>query len=922
MMQYFLDKIAERLVSKYPNKMDNIAVVLPNKRAIVFLKNYLSHYIEKPQFLPQFFSIDEFIGYISELEIIDDISLQFQLYNSYLKNPPEKKEPFSDFLRWSRIILQDFNEVDRNLVDACSIFSNLKDVKKLENWEIDNWSLANDNLSESQKVHISFYNHIYSWYEEFRKILFDNNIAYQGMAYKKAAQDISQKNLDWEKVWFVGLNALTKSEQQIIDYLKKEDVARVFWDADKFYYNNDLHEAGGFLRQQRERWHEIDFDGVGDYFSKRKEVFNIIGCPKNVAQANVLSQILFKLPCNEIENSDTAVVLSNEGLLSPVLNHLPDTVKKVNVTMGTPLRSTSLFSFIETFFHMHLHAEEYKKKAFYYKDVITFLQHPYTFKLFNKEDLFTCKDDIIKKNLIFITPDYLSNKFSDLDKIFKLWGNIDDAISILFTLIDALRDTIVNKEIIDAEILYSFYQCLTLIDNEVNKISFSIDIKTLYVLLEEIVSKKAIPFQGEPLEGLQVMGILETRTLDFKNVIILNANEGYLPQLKSFNSFIPYDLRKYFGIPVNSDKDAVFSYHFYRLLQRASRVFLIYDTEPDNFGSGEKSRFITQLETEYTSSVIRNYIFSSDGFQLTNSKDILIKKDLVLKDILNWFDNGVSPSALIRYNNCSLSFYYYYLAKIRIDDEIAEFADNSVIGESIHKALELHLPIGKITKEHYKSIKNTIVDSVEDNFKKALQQDKVIEGRNYLNLQVAKKMVKDFLLMEKNLVLQLALENKNLTIIEKELELASTICVDGHNVHLKGIADRIDVLEDTIRIVDYKTGKITKEDLYCKDLSMLKDIKKSKALQVLMYAYLYLKNHPEALDKEVVAGGYSLKNLKDGLLLLSVDKNNIRYINQELLNEFEYILKDILQTILNNDFVKTTDLQRCKWCEYRNICNR
>ncbi|MEE2954237.1 MAG: PD-(D/E)XK nuclease family protein [Bacteroidota bacterium] len=921
-MKYFLDKIAERIISKYPEDMDRIAVVLPNKRAIVFLKNYLSNYLEKPQFLPRFFSIDEFIVYISGLEIIDNISLQFQLYNSYLINPPEKNESFSEFLRWSQVLLQDFNEVDRNLVDACSIFSNLKDVKKLENWEIDNWSLSQDVLSDTQKFHISFYQHIYNWYQEFRKILLHNNVAYQGMAYRKAAEDIVNKNLNWEKIWFVGLNALTKSEQHIIDYLKKEDIARVFWDADKFYYNNELHEAGGFLRKQRKRWHEIDFDGVGDYFSIPKEVFNIIGCPKNVAQTNALSQILSKLPYDEIKNSDTAVVLANEGLLYPVLNHFPEIIDKVNITMGAPLRNTSLFSFIDTFLNMHLHANDYKKNKFYYKDVIAFLQHPYTFKLFDKEDLFKCKDDIVKKNLIFINSDYLSSRLPDLNLIFNLWETISDALSSLFLLVDALRDSIINKEILDAEILYNFYKCLTLINNQVNNVSFKIDIKTLYVLLKEIVSKQTIPFQGEPLEGLQVMGVLETRTLDFKNVIILSSNEGYLPQLKSFNSFIPYDLRKYFGIPVGSDKDAVFSYHFYRLLQRASRIFLLYDTEPDNFGSGEKSRFIQQLEAEYTTSVIKNYIFHSDRFQLTNSEDIFISRNSVAKEISAWFLSGVSPSALNRYNNCSLSFYYYYLAKIRRDDEVEEFADSSVLGESIHKALELYLPLGNITAEAYRNIKNDIINSIEDNFKQILKQDKIIEGKNYLNLQVAKKMAKDFLLMEEQLVHQFALEGKHLHIIEKELELTSKICIDGHDVNLKGVVDRIDVLGDTIRIVDYKTGRVTKEDLYFKDFGMLKDPKKSKALQVFMYAYLYLKDRPETLDKKVIAGNYSFKNLQHGLLSLSIDKNNVRYINQEVLNEFEYILKDILQTILNNDFVKTTDLQRCKWCEYRNICNR
>lgn len=922
-MQYFLDKIAERLIKKFPNNMQKVAVILPNKRAIVFLKHYLSKYIDQPKFLPHFFSIDEFVFYLSELEIIDNISLQFCLYNSYLSNPPKKIDSFSEFLRWSQMLLQDFNDIDRNLVDPKSLFSNLRDVKQLENWGLDNWSLTENSLSTSQEEFIDFYSHILSWHTKFNQILLKKNYGYQGMAYKKAVNDIPHKNLDWEKIWFVGLNALTKSEQDIIDYLKKKDIARVFWDADRFYYNNHLHEAGEFLRKQRERWHEIDFDGVGDYFSKPKESIEVIGCPKNVAQANTLSQILAKLDPKETVNSDTAVVLANEGLLFPVLNNLPYTVNKVNVTMGAPLKNTTLFSFIDIFFSMQLHAFQYDKQAFYYKDVISFLEHPYSLKIFSQTDLFKCKQNIIVDNLIFVSPEYLSNKLSSLDSIFNLWLNPSDALITLSLLVETLKESVINQEkIIDTEILYNFYRCLLLIKNEVNLASFEIDLKTLYVLLKDIVSKQKIPFQGEPLEGLQVMGILETRTLDFKNVIILNTNEGYLPQLKSSNSFIPYDLRKYFEMPINSDKDAVFSYHFYRLLQRASKVFLLYDTEPDNFGSGEKSRFITQLESEYTVSNIKNYVFTSDQFQLTNSQDFLIDGNSVLKEISDWCNNGVSPSALNRYNNCSLSFYYYYLAKIKQDDEVEEFADNSVLGRSIHKALELHLPIGPIAQKDYGRIKDSVLLSVEQNFKELLQQDEIDSGKNYLNLQVAKKMVKDFMAMEERLISKSALEGLTLSIIEKELKLTSKICVEGYNVNLKGIADRIDVLGDVVRIVDYKTGKVVEQDLYFKNLDILKEPKKSKALQVLMYAYLYIKNRPEFLNKKVIAGNYSLKNLKNGFLPLAEDKNNVRYINKDLLDEFEIILKQILQSILNNDFVRTTDIQRCKWCEYKNICNR
>ena len=281
----FLEKIAERLLNKYPQSMEGIAVVLPSKRAVVFLKYYLSKIIDKPVFLPEFYSIEEFIEKISGLKVLDNISLQFRLYNSYKKYPPKNADSFNDFIKWSNVLLHDFNEIDRNLVDAESIYFNLKNVKDLENWSVDNWSLSNQILSEMQSDYVSFYEGMLLWYKDFYLSLTHENLAYQGMAYKQAADKISTITIEWEKVWFVGLNALTKSEYQILDVLKDKNIARVFWDADKFYFDNQMHEAGGFLRKQSKRWSEIDFEGVGDYFSASKASFNVIACPKNISQA-------------------------------------------------------------------------------------------------------------------------------------------------------------------------------------------------------------------------------------------------------------------------------------------------------------------------------------------------------------------------------------------------------------------------------------------------------------------------------------------------------------------------------------------------------------------------------------------------------------------------------------------------------------
>ena len=360
----FLEKIADRLLHKFPDNMENLAIILPSKRAVVFLKHYLSKKIERPVFLPDFYSIEEFIESLSGLQVLDNISLQFRLYETYLRFPPKQKDTFDNFLRWSNVLIHDFNDIDRNLIDAKSIYTNLTKVKELESWSVEDWSFSNSSLTNMQLDYINFFESMLDWYNDFSCSLLEDNLAYQGLAYKTAAQKIRSLEIRWDKVWFVGLNALTNSEQEIIDYLKKEDLARVFWDADKFYYDNPLHEAGSFLREQRERWSEIDFKGVGDYYQIKKDKFNVIACPKNISQAKVAAEVITSLSQDDLENSRTAIVLADENILYPVLHNLPSQVKQLNVTMGSPIKNTPLFAFVDLLFSVQINVKKYKKGMF------------------------------------------------------------------------------------------------------------------------------------------------------------------------------------------------------------------------------------------------------------------------------------------------------------------------------------------------------------------------------------------------------------------------------------------------------------------------------------------------------------------------------------------------------------------------------
>ena len=935
-MNPFLDKIAERLLYKFPDDMENVAVILPNKRAIVFLKHYISKKITKPKFLPHFFSVEEFVEHLTGLKVLDNISLQFFLYRSYLLYPPKKVDSFDDFLNWSNVLLHDMNEVDRNMVDPKAIFSNLTKIKELESWNIEDWSLANENLTNEQENFIAFYQRIYSWYVDFNKSLLKQNYAYQGMAFRKVAEEISHISIPWKKVWFVGLNALTRSEQKIIEYLKQKDIARVFWDADVFYYNNPKHEAGEFLRKQKERWDEIDFHGVGEYYSKPKKRFDVVACPRNISQAKVAGKVLSELSIDDLNASNTAIVLADEGLLYPVLNNLPTNIRKFNVTMGSPLQNTSLFAFIDTMMTMQMNANYYNKKVFYYKDVHRFLEHPYFLKICDKNEVYKLKNIINHNNFIFLNNKFIIKNLSkkEIHSLFAIWKKSGDVIESFYLIVELLRKLLVEKKgTIESEILLSFYTCIMILENLIRESNFEIELQTLQKILKQIIAKEVIPFQGEPLDGVQLMGILESRTLDFKNVIMLSVNEGKLPKRKSVNSFIPYDVKKFFEMPTYSESDAVFAYHFFRLLQRAENITLTYNTDTDHFAVGEKSRFITQLLFEYSASPIKEYVFKGEQLQLLMSNDIIIKNEKLDNEIANWAENGVSPSALNKYINCSLAFYYYYLANIKKDDEVDEFADASHLGVAVHNSLDKIYKKVTLSKQQIDQWQIEILNQIQLEYLDILNSINLDEGKNYLSLEIAKKLTIEFLKLEKRQIEILSRKGKKITIKGLEEKLKDSITVNGTKFRLQGRVDRIDEAGEFLRIIDYKTGKVESTELTFFDWEELsKNNKKGRVFQLLMYAYLYLRKYPDYLKKKIVVGNFSFKNLKDGLICVSKNIKNkegkrsyhkeLLLINKKVLQRFEEQLINILEKIQTDDFTKTNDKKVCEWCDYKLICNR
>ena len=919
-MKPFLEKIAERLIRKFPENLDSISVVLPSKRSVVFLKNYLSTKISKPIFLPMFFSIEEFIENISGLKVLDNVSLQFYLYQSYLDSSKGKVDSFSEFLDWGNVLLQDFNDIDTNMVDSKSLFTNITNIKELDNWELEQWSFANKKLTDSQKNYMEFFASLHEIYKNFKQKLISKNYAYQGLANFIAAEKIKDIHIEWNRVWFVGLNALTKSQHLIIDDLKERDVARVFWDADKYYFDNPEHEASYFLKQQKHKWSEIDFEGIGDYMSFPKNKFQVISCPQNIAQAQVMSKVLSALTDDDLHNSKTAIILADEGLLFPVLNNIPKEVKKLNVTMGSPFKITPFFSFINNFLLLKIKSIRNKKNGFYYKDLFLLLDDPYFKKLVDSQSLKKIKGYIINNNLIFINENEIFN-FLDREtfqSIFTIDTDVNDTILQIKLIISLLMKCFIrDKSIIDIEVLMSFSQSIEVVQRLFSDFNFNLDLTTLLSIIERVVSKEIIPFKGEPLEGVQLMGILESRALDFENIIILGVNEGILPKGKIINSLIPYELKRFFKIPSYLERDAIFSYHFYRILQRAKNITLTYNSSLDDFGVGEKSRFITQLLSEYKTSKIDEFIFYDNDIRLDPIKPFIISSNSINEEILKWASNGVSPTAINMYKLCSIEFYFHYLLKIREPIQIDEYADNSLMGSAIHNFLEVFYPTDSITTKNFLNYEDKIRDSLNSFYKKHLSANNFNKGKNYLSLKVAEKLLKDFIIYEEEL-----LKENNIQILYKEKELILDFKVNEYNFKLIGNIDRIDLFNNSLRIIDYKSGKNnSNSELVFSDWDEVSDNpKKDKVFQLLMYSYLFLKNNPRFLNTNIIVGIYFLRDLKKGLVPLQ-KKGGFKFDN-DFIKNFEIQLHRIFERMIKDDFKENDDYKLCEFCNSLEITGR
>ncbi|MBA6156866.1 PD-(D/E)XK nuclease family protein [Tenacibaculum sp. S7007] len=916
-MQSFISETLDTIL-KTTKSFENVVFVLPSQRAGVFVKQIFKNKISAG-FLPRIVNIGDFVEEVSELKKVDSVQLLFHFYTIY-KEIEEDPDTFDVFSSWAFTVIQDFNEIDQHLINTREIFVYLRDVHRLKKWSVK----GEFTETELIKDHFSFMEKLNKFYDAFYKFLLERKIGYQGVLYREATKKVDTfiSNNQDKKYFFIGFNALNSAEEFLFQQFLSNGNSEVFWDIEKTFYKSN-HQAGSFLRKYKSKWKYYEknsIETIKEYFDEPKNI-QVIGASKNITQIKYAGEILSKLP----DYNNTALVLADESLLPITLNSLPKNVDSVNITMGYPLKDIPTTSLIFSVFQLFISQEKLQKKEtnlFYHKDLVRFIKDVSIYRLLQIDDTQNLADvislAIVKENNTFTSQEKINSFLVDLGgevkevirAVFNPFSDISEFLSRILNLINALKDKVNDLE---KEYLFRFYTAFTQLQNLHSEFNYVQDLKTLHQFFRQLIQSESLSFQGEPLQGLQLMGVLETRVLDFENVIITSVNEGVLPASSQQNTFIPFDVKIAFGLPTYKEKDALFSYHFFRLLQRAKNIYILYNTEHDVFGSGERSRFVTQLEMmrdDITEKIISPKVVTSPK----KLKEIQKDKN-VLERLRELAKKGISPSALTNYLYNPIAFYKQKILKINEFENVEETIAANTMGTVVHDTLEeLYKPfidsflsVADVTQMQKKS-----KDLVQNYFSKHFKNGDISTGKNRLVFEVANRFVENFLAKEKELLKD---ENNQLKIIATEQNLAAEIAIEGIDFPIKihGQVDRIDELNGVTRIIDYKTGMVSSTNLKVVDFDEIRELKYHKAIQVMLYAYLYTQNTNFDFSKSIEAGIISFKNLKSGFLKMNFSSNYRapdNQVTQEKLDEFMNEIKEVLKELYNSEasFVEPADL--------------
>ena len=882
--------------------VSDFTIILPSKRAGGFLKNILKNTATQTAFSPNILSIEEFIENLSNLKIIDNTELLFKSYQAYISTKAiEEKEDFETYSSWAITLLNDFNEIDRYLVEPKPFFSYLSSIKTLERWGVD------QEKTELINNYLQFWAGLPDFYETLQTLLLKENLGYQGMVYREAASNLEHylNNNRNKKHIFIGFNALNTAEQNIVQELLEAENTEIYWDTDQTFYEDTKHSASYFIRKYINEWKYFKKETpkfIANNYEKPKN-FQFVEVQKNIGQAKYVGELLSSLSEDEINK--TAIVLGDENLLVPLLYSLPENVKNLNVTMGVSLKNFPTVVFFELLFSIHIRTSE----TIYYKEILSILNHPLG-NLFvpNANDI---AKNLTRENITHISiPSLieLSNTSENeiLQLLFEDWK--DDSQTAIKRALQIIKElqTKHNLSTIERLVLLQLMAVFNKIDALNQKYPHLKSIKSVLAFFSELTSTTSLDFEGDAYLGLQLMGVLETRVLDFENVIITSVNEGIFPSGKSNASFITYDLKQQFNLPIYTEKDAIYTYHFYRLLHRAKNVTLLYNNHSEGINTGEKSRFIRQLEIEKQENHrIEKRILSSKVQIKPKSLKQIVKNEAVMHRLCEIAEKGFSPSALTSYIRNPLDFYFQKILKLNEFEEVEETVAANTLGTIVHDTLEtFYQPLkgAVLNAQNLLDMKGRIHEEVTIQFKKTFRGGTFNKGKNLIVFEVAKRYISNFLDRE---IAEIQAGN-TIRILQIETDLTLEILIPELDfpVKIHGKVDRVDEYNGQLRIIDYKTGSVNQGDVEIinwEDLS--EDYKFSKAFQVLSYALMMNKEIP---INNAEAGIISFKNLGDGFLKFGVkeksgSRNKSQLITNDALENFTVELKKLILEICNPD---------------------
>lgn len=956
-MKTFLSEVARDLYSKTGGDLSRVAVVFPNKRAGLFFNEHLAKEAGHPIWSPAYVSISELFRHHSELEVGDPVKLVCELYKIF-KEETNSKESLDDFFFWGELLISDFDDADKNLVDTSALFSNLKDLNQLtDNYEFleegqkeaisqffHNFSM--DNVTELKQRFIDLWDVLGPIYTRFKERLEELNLAYEGMLYRRVIEKLDIESMTYDKYVFVGFNVLNKVEQKLFERLNEAGKALFYWDYDNFYLNKHPHEAGEFIRRNLKQFPAELPPSTFNHLNSPKDI-TYVESPTENGQARYLPQWIRENLTEE--EKDTAVVLCNEGLLQPALHSLPENVKHTNITMGFPLAQTPAYSFLNALMELHLSGYNVQSGRFQYAEVISVLKHPYTLKL--SAETGKLIELLTKNNRFFPYPAELK-KDNILEELFTPCTTIAALCQLLSRALKHVavlyqKEAAASNEALDQLYRESLFKAYTLTNRFYTLVeSGDLDVRpeTFKRLLTRVLSAANIPFHGEPAIGMQVMGVLETRNLDFRHLILLSVNEGLLPQSGGEASFIPYNLRKAFGMTTVDHKIAVYAYYFYRVLQRAEKVTLVYNTATEGTNRGEMSRFMLQFLVEWEHEIKFKRLEAGQTPQIT--EEITIEKTpQIMNRLRKRFDIRenpkaiLSPSALNKYLECQLRFYFEYVAGLKAPDEVSSDIDLAHFGTIFHSAAEhIYKDLSARSKVINQSdLENLLKDPIclqnyvdnafkEHFFNVPLNEQPEYNGLQLLNSAVITRYVKQ--------LLEIDIKQTPFTFEDSEKRVEEEILITTETgewkLNLGGTIDRIDRKDNTLRIVDYKTGGSPKTLACLEDLFTPSDKRPSHIFQTFIYAAMVSKKMKDAGQETQIAPSllYIHKAADEKFEpIISIGSGKSKEIVDNFSkfeNDFRELLKQLVENIFNPyiPFNQTDIETNCNFCDFKNICKR